>query len=157
LSDDHVRLNRGSWDEDAVNWVERGREAWQLEAPVWGRGNPESELHLLPDIAGLDAIELGCGTAYVSAWLMRLGARVIGLDNSSRQLATARSEVPALVGEPLDGLLSTCVGVPEYRAAAGGPPGSPTTIRGVTPRLSDQDPPPRPTAEPTRRPSGRTP
>jgi ubiquinone/menaquinone biosynthesis C-methylase UbiE len=38
----------------------------------------------------LDAIELGCGTAYVSAWLMRRGARVIGLDNSSNQLATAR-------------------------------------------------------------------
>jgi SAM-dependent methyltransferase len=41
-------------------------------------------------LAGLDAIELGCGTAYVSAWLMRRGARVIGLDNSSNQLATAR-------------------------------------------------------------------
>ena len=90
MSDDHVRLNRGSWDEDAANWVERGREAWALEAPVWGRGNPESELQLLPDVAGLDAIELGCGTAYVSAWLKRLGARVVGLDNSSRQLATAR-------------------------------------------------------------------
>jgi len=91
MSDDHVSVNRGSWDEDAPNWVERGRQAWALEDPVWGRGNPESEICLLPDVRGLDAIELGCGTAYVSAWLMRRGARVIGLDNSSRQLATART------------------------------------------------------------------
>lgn len=44
------------------------------------------------------------------------------------------SEVPPLLGEPLDGLLFTCVGVPEYASAAGGPPGSPTAIRMVTPR-----------------------
>jgi ubiquinone/menaquinone biosynthesis C-methylase UbiE len=61
------------------------------EEPVWGRGNSQSELHLLPDVAGLDAVELGCGTAYVLAWLMRRGARAVGLDNSSRQLATART------------------------------------------------------------------
>src|ERR1019366_9873877 len=35
-------------------------------------------------------IELGCGTAYVSAWLARRGARVVGIDNSESQLATAR-------------------------------------------------------------------
>jgi SAM-dependent methyltransferase len=91
MSDNHVRVNRDSWDEDAPNWIERGREAWALAEPVWGRGNPESEIRLLPDLSGLQAIELGCGTAYISAWLMRRGARVIGLDNSSRQLATART------------------------------------------------------------------
>ena len=46
---------------------------------------------MLDEVAGLDAVELGCGTAYVSAWLLRLGARsVVGLDNSPAQLATAR-------------------------------------------------------------------
>ncbi len=39
---------------------------------------------------GPDAIELGCGTAYVSAWLARRGARPVGIDISSAQLATAR-------------------------------------------------------------------
>ncbi|HYZ14706.1 MAG TPA: class I SAM-dependent methyltransferase [Actinomycetota bacterium] len=54
-------------------------------------GVPESELGLLPDdLAGLDAVEIGCGTGYVSAWLARRGARPVGLDNSSRQLATAQ-------------------------------------------------------------------
>jgi SAM-dependent methyltransferase len=36
-------------------------------------------------------VELGCGTAYWSAWLARRGAGVVGLDNSARQLATARA------------------------------------------------------------------
>ena len=46
---------------------------------------------LLPaSLAGQDAIELGCGTAYVSAWLARRGARVVGVDSSQAQLATAR-------------------------------------------------------------------
>src|SRR6185295_8528070 len=69
MSSDHVRLNRASWDEDAPNWVERGRKAWSRKDPIWGRGNLESELRLLPEVAGLDAIDLGCGTAYISAWL----------------------------------------------------------------------------------------
>jgi SAM-dependent methyltransferase len=42
-------------------------------------------------VAGKDVIELGCGTAYVSAWLARRGARPVGIDNSPRQLATART------------------------------------------------------------------
>jgi SAM-dependent methyltransferase len=51
---------------------------------------PEADLHVLPDVASLDAIELGCGTAYVSAWLARLGARPVGIDNSEGQLENAR-------------------------------------------------------------------
>jgi SAM-dependent methyltransferase len=39
----------------------------------------------------MHAIELGCGTAYVSAWLARAGARPVGIDLSERQLATARA------------------------------------------------------------------
>jgi SAM-dependent methyltransferase len=53
---------------------------------------PESQLHLLPDdLDGLDVIELGCGTGYVSAWLARRGARPVGIDNSEAQLRTARA------------------------------------------------------------------
>ena len=35
-------------------------------------------------------MELGCGTAYVSAWLARRGARPIGIDPSTSQLAIVR-------------------------------------------------------------------
>jgi hypothetical protein len=47
-------------------------------------------------------------------------------------------EVPALLGEKLDALLFTCVGVPEYAPRRGGPPGAPTEFRRVTPRLLDR-------------------
>jgi SAM-dependent methyltransferase len=41
-------------------------------------------------MSGLDTIELGCGTAYFSAWMARRGARAVGVDSSERQLDTAR-------------------------------------------------------------------
>lgn len=39
----------------------------------------------------MDVIEMGCGTAYVSAWLARRGARPVGIDVTPEQLATART------------------------------------------------------------------
>jgi hypothetical protein len=42
--------------------------------------------------------------------------------------------VPGLLGEPLDPLLFTCVGVPEYASALGGLPGAPTEVRKVLER-----------------------
>lgn len=88
---DHVRANRTVWDADADHWVERGREAWAADEITWGIWHvPEHELHLLPALDGLDVVELGCGTGYVSSWLARRGASPVGLDNSGRQLATAR-------------------------------------------------------------------
>jgi SAM-dependent methyltransferase len=90
MTQEHVLANRANWDADAPNWVERGRRAWESE-PHWGVWSvPESELGLLPDVDGLDTIELGCGTGYVSAWLARRGARPTGLDNSGEQLKTAK-------------------------------------------------------------------
>ena len=67
---EHVRRNRAYWDAMAADWVAAGRRRWQEDEPTWGIWNlPEAELRLLPDdLAGLDAIELGCGTGYVSAW-----------------------------------------------------------------------------------------
>jgi len=61
-------------------------------APLWGDwGVPEAELELLPvDMTGLRAVELGCGTGYVSAWMVRRGAAGTGIDASPQQLATAR-------------------------------------------------------------------
>ena len=47
------------------------------------------------------------------------------------------SEIPTMLGEPVDGLLWTCVGVPDNTSKPGGPPRSPTIIRQVRPRLDD--------------------
>lgn len=88
----HVRRNRAYWDRIAPTYVEAGRRNWEQAEPSWGIwGVPESHVHFFPqDVNGLDVIELGCGTAYVSAWLKRRGARPVGIDNSQAQLETAR-------------------------------------------------------------------
>jgi SAM-dependent methyltransferase len=89
----HVTANREAWDRYAAEYVEPGRRSWAAVEPSWGIwGVPEAELRLLPDdLAGRDVVELGCGTAYVSAWLARRGARPVGIDNSPAQLETARA------------------------------------------------------------------
>jgi len=89
---EHVARNRAHWDATAEKWVAPGERSWAQQDPTWGIwGVPEFELHLLPDdLEGRDVIELGCGTGYVSAWLARRGARPVGIDNSPKQLETAR-------------------------------------------------------------------
>ena len=89
---EHVRRNRVHWDARAAEYVGPGERAWARHAPTWGIWRvPDAELRALPeDLAGKDVIELGCGTAYISAWLARRGAHVVGIDNSAAQLATAR-------------------------------------------------------------------
>ena len=89
---EHVRVNRAQWDADAPDWVAVGERAWAAREPTWGVWNvPETTVGLLPkDMAGMDAIELGCGTGYVSAWMARRGATVTAIDNSQQQLETAR-------------------------------------------------------------------
>ena len=88
---DHVCRNQAVWDRWAADYVEPGRRGWAGD-PHWGIWHiPEADLDLLGDVAGRDAVELGCGTAYVSAWLARRGARVVGVDLSPVQLATART------------------------------------------------------------------
>jgi len=89
---DYVRRNRAMWDEAAKRQVAAGERAWAHNDPRWGIfGVAESQLRMFPDdLAGKDVIELGCGTAYVASWIARRGAKVVGIDNSQQQLATAR-------------------------------------------------------------------
>jgi SAM-dependent methyltransferase len=89
---EHVLRNRALWENWAKQYVEPGERAWAENEPKWGIwGVPDADVGVLPrDVAGKDAIELGCGTAYISSWLARRGARVVGIDNSEQQLATAR-------------------------------------------------------------------
>ncbi len=99
---EHVLENRRYWDAMAEDWVAAGERKWAAKAVTWGAWDiPESELGLLPDdMSGQRAIELGCGTAYVSSWMMRRGAEVVGIDNSEKQLATAKRLAEA-AGAPL--------------------------------------------------------
>ena len=89
---EHAARTREGWNAAAPDWVASGRAAWARPAPDWGMfAVPEDEVHILPDVRGLDVIDLGCGTGYWCAWLARLGARPVGLDVSEAQLDTARA------------------------------------------------------------------
>ena len=72
---EHVRRNRVHWDARTAEYVGPGERAWARQEPTWGIWRvPDAELRVLPeDLAGKDVIELGCGTAYISAWLVRAG------------------------------------------------------------------------------------
>ncbi len=91
ISDDAKR-NREDWTQANAAYTDaRASHNWAEEEITWGVfGVPESSLGTLGDVAGLDVVELGCGTAYVSAWLARRGARPVGVDVTPAQLETAR-------------------------------------------------------------------
>jgi SAM-dependent methyltransferase len=91
LSD--TERNVAAWTVANVEFTgPNARRAWLQDEITWGIfATPESSLDVLGDVAGLDAVELGCGTAYFSAWLARRGARPVGIDPTPAQLATARA------------------------------------------------------------------
>jgi SAM-dependent methyltransferase len=89
---DYVAGNIAIWTKtNAAYTGPNARKAWAEEDFDWSVfGMPESELNILGDVSGLDVVELGCGTAYFSAWLAKHGARPVGVDPTPAQLATAR-------------------------------------------------------------------
>ncbi|MCW5882171.1 MAG: class I SAM-dependent methyltransferase, partial [Anaerolineae bacterium] len=83
--------NRRYWD--GISDEYQAQHAPQLnEKPLaWGVwAVPESDLHILGDVAGKDVLEFGCGAAQWSIFLAQRGARPVGVDNSARQLEHAR-------------------------------------------------------------------
>lgn len=73
--------------------------------------------------------------AHLAAGLVagRLHLSAYSLGAGASGMTFLDSEITALLGEPLDALLFTCVGVPAYASGAGGLPGAPTAVRMVTP------------------------
>ena len=89
---DAARRNREAWTQANAEYTDRSaHDAWAQRQITWGMfGVPESQLRVLGEVAGKDVLELGCGTAYFSAWLARAGARAVGVDVTPAQLETAR-------------------------------------------------------------------
>ena len=91
MSSSDASRNRAAWDAISDDYQSRHRKMLGRPEPRWGMWQlPESELHVLGDVAGKDVLEYGCGAAQWSILLARAGARPVGLDNSSRQLEHAR-------------------------------------------------------------------
>jgi SAM-dependent methyltransferase len=87
-----IALNRALWAELNERFTDAAaEEMWAGAEVVWGLfGVADREIGVLGDVDGIDAVELGCGTAYLSAWLARAGAAMVAVDLSAEQLATAR-------------------------------------------------------------------
>jgi SAM-dependent methyltransferase len=85
-------VNRALWTQiNARYGDDHAYRAWTAEDITWGIFNvPEQQLGVLGDVDGLEVVELGCGTAYFSAWLARRGARPVGVDLTAAQLRSAR-------------------------------------------------------------------
>lgn len=90
---DSVAANVADWTDANAQFTDaNAASAWAPQPLAWGVfevletdiGSP------LGDVAGLDVVEMGCGTAYFSAQLARLGAHPTGVDPTPAQLATAR-------------------------------------------------------------------
>ena len=87
------------------------------------------------NVSGLDDRQYREAHLYAGMVEGRLHLAAYALGASASGMTFVDAKVPALLGESLDGLLFTCVGVPEYASTAGGPPGSPVAVRQVTPRM----------------------
>lgn len=90
---DYLRVNRENWTRANAEYTDASAaSSWARADFGWGLWHiPESEVGVLPPLEGLDVIELGCGTAYISAWIKRRGARrMVGVDLTPAQLETAR-------------------------------------------------------------------
>jgi hypothetical protein len=137
-----------------VDGLEPGLYRWpDLGVPV-RRGDLRDELYVacLEQGLGSDAVFVAIGVtdigalddhAYREAQLAaglvegRLHLMAYALGAGASGMTFDDSTIPALLGEDLDGLLFTCVGVPEYASKPGGRPGEPVDVRLVTPRTSD--------------------
>jgi SAM-dependent methyltransferase len=89
---DYLVANRAVWTTSNAEYTDgQALAGWQKDEITWGIWNaPERDLDVLGDVADLDVIELGCGTAYFSAWLAKRGARPVGIDITPAQLDSAR-------------------------------------------------------------------
>jgi SAM-dependent methyltransferase len=92
MTREDVRINLLSWEADSERYQRENRSQlnrWdRLGWGVWDI--PEDEIRALGDVAGLGALELGCGACQFGIKVAMRGARVTGLDFSANQLAHAR-------------------------------------------------------------------
>jgi 2-polyprenyl-3-methyl-5-hydroxy-6-metoxy-1,4-benzoquinol methylase len=77
----------------APSWFNRFYARFQLRAV-------ERFLGPLP-LAGLQALDVGCGSGRWSRWLAARGAQVVGVDPTSAMLETARALSPGVSFEPM--------------------------------------------------------
>jgi ubiquinone/menaquinone biosynthesis C-methylase UbiE len=87
--DERIAANVAQWTKTNAEFTDRDAERqWRDPQVYWGEFGTRDEW--LGEVAGLDVVELGAGTAYFSAKLARAGARPVAVDPTPAQLDTAR-------------------------------------------------------------------
>lgn len=93
-ADRYEQTNRTFWDGDADDY--QAAHHTDISNPAWGAFRvPEATVGALPDLAGLDVLELGCGGVQGSIAFTGAAARSVGMDLSIRQLRHGRDHVAA--------------------------------------------------------------
>jgi SAM-dependent methyltransferase len=78
-----------AWDRNAPAWTDRVRAGADLYREVF---NNPSFFAFLPPLMGLDVVDLGCGEGRNTRLIAERGARVVGIDLSSKMIVAARAE-----------------------------------------------------------------
>jgi SAM-dependent methyltransferase len=84
------------WEANAAAWVELSRAGYDVCRDLV---NTPSFLAMLPDVAGLVGIDLGCGEGHNTRLVRDRGARVVGIDISPTFVRAARSEEAGTSGQ----------------------------------------------------------
>ena len=89
-SEESARANRRWWDAAAPAYLaEHGADLGSSDFLWCPEGLREADARLLGDVRGRRVLEIGCGSAPCSRWLLREGADVVALDLSAGMLASA--------------------------------------------------------------------
>jgi ubiquinone/menaquinone biosynthesis C-methylase UbiE len=83
---DHEEVGR-FWNGNAEAWTKLARAGFDVYRDYL---NTPAFFELLPDVAGLSGLDIGCGEGHNTRLLARRGARVTGLDISEIFVAQAR-------------------------------------------------------------------
>ncbi|MDJ0942888.1 MAG: methyltransferase domain-containing protein [Kiloniellales bacterium] len=107
-------------EDETVGLWNRKAEEWHRQVGHDGddnrRVNSDPVLwRFLGEVAGLNVLDAGCGTGYLSRQLATRGARVLGVDAAARMIAVARRESdPAL---KIDFRVESCAELPSIADA----------------------------------------
>jgi ubiquinone/menaquinone biosynthesis C-methylase UbiE len=106
--------NRADWDRYADEYQATHGVFLGNAGFVWSpEGVLESDVHALGDVRDRSVLEVGCGAAQCSRWVLKHGGRPVGLDVSLRQLLHARRIDGGHTGVPVVCATATALPFPD--------------------------------------------